>query len=31
MAFDFTDVFRKDKHGTWLYSSVIFNSMDAPA
>ena len=29
--FDFTDVFRKDRHGTWLYSSVTFNSKDAPA
>ena len=29
--FDFTDTFRKDRHGTWLYSSVIFNSNAAPA
>lgn len=28
---EFTDVFRKDECGTWLYSSVIFNSKDAPA
>ena len=31
MEFDFTDVFRKDQHGTWLYSSITFNSKDAPA
>ena len=30
VAFDFTDVFRKE-HGTWLYSSVVFNSKGAPA
>ncbi len=30
MVFDFTDVLRK-QHGTWLYSSVVFNSKDAPA
>ena len=30
MIFDFTDVFRKHRTGTWLYSSVIFNSKDAP-
>ena len=30
-TFDFTDVFRKDEQGTWLYSSVNFNSKDAPA
>ena len=30
MDFDFTDVFRKNQQGTWLYSSVIFNSKDAP-
>ncbi len=29
--FDFTDVLRKDQHGTWLYSSVIFNTNEAPA
>jgi ketosteroid isomerase-like protein len=23
--FDFTDVFRKDQDGTWLYSTVTFN------
>ncbi len=28
---EFTDVFRKDRHGTWLYSSVIFNTNEAPA
>ena len=31
MPFDFTDVFRKDENGSWLYSSVIFNEKDAPA
>jgi ketosteroid isomerase-like protein len=30
MDFDFTDAFRKNQQGTWLYSSVIFNSKDAP-
>ena len=30
MSFDFTDVLRRDQHGNWLYSSVIFNSNDAP-
>ncbi len=29
-TFDFIDVFRKEQ-GTWLYSSVNFNSKDAPA
>lgn len=28
---DFTDVFRKDQRGTWLYSSVTYNSNEAPA
>jgi ketosteroid isomerase-like protein len=31
MDIDFTDVLRKNEHGTWLYSSVILNSNDAPA
>ena len=31
MDFDFIDVFRKDRHGTWLFSSIVFNSKDAPA
>ena len=30
-AFDFIDVFRKDESGAWLYSSINFNSKDAPA
>ncbi len=30
-SFDFTDVFRKDQGGTWLYSSITFNRNDEPA
>ena len=26
LVFEFTDTFRKNRHGTWLYSSVTFNS-----
>ena len=29
--FDFTDVLRKDQDGTWLYSSIIFNTNEPPA
>ena len=29
--FDFTDVFRKEQRGTWLYSSIIFNTNEEPA
>ncbi len=29
--FDFTDVFRKDLDGVFRYSSVIYNTKDAPA
>ena len=31
LEIEFTDVFRKDERGTWLYSSVIFNNNEAPA
>jgi ketosteroid isomerase-like protein len=30
-TFDFTDVFRKDLDGTFRYSTVTFNTKDAPA
>ena len=26
LVFEFTDTFRKNRHGTWLYSSVTFNA-----
>ncbi len=31
MIFDFTDTLRKNRHGTWLYSSVTYNAKAAPA
>ncbi len=31
LEIEFTDVFRKDERGTWLYSSVIFNNNEAAA
>jgi ketosteroid isomerase-like protein len=31
MIFEFTDTLRKNRDGTWLYSSVTFNSNAAPA
>ncbi len=31
LEIEVTDDFRKDERGTWLYSSVTFNSNEAPA